>query len=328
MAEMRGAGADGATPDRRRPGRPIAIPEGPWHKNPAIDEWLHALTELVGDWFPTRKDAALALGKSEGHFSKVAKGDAYLKREDLQKLFTYCGELTDHVQAHFYRMYMAALKEQKEDLHRVYVLEDEHEAAVVQAAQAQQRYEQLGLAFQEVADRLQDEQNRTRQLEAAKTDQGRRQRHTLRRLMGARNAQEQAEEDLARQRIRCETLQQQATELASDVTQARHERDQARAEVRHLRAELQQAQSNLNRLQEEQQQRLADEAVVAEAAETVETALNRPPQAAKHTPTVPATHAAARPVSVTPATSPTPAPTVRVPAATPAQATSGRGTKP
>ncbi|MEQ4611413.1 hypothetical protein ABMX48_36325 [Streptomyces cavourensis] len=41
---------------------------------------------------------------------------------------------------------MAALKEQKEDLHRVYVLEDEHEAAVVQAAQAQQRYEQLGLA--------------------------------------------------------------------------------------------------------------------------------------------------------------------------------------
>ncbi|MEQ4611414.1 hypothetical protein ABMX48_36330 [Streptomyces cavourensis] len=38
---------------------------------------------------------------------------------------------------------MAALKEQKEDLHRVYVLEDEHEAAVVQAAQAQQRYEQL-----------------------------------------------------------------------------------------------------------------------------------------------------------------------------------------
>ncbi|MEQ4611416.1 hypothetical protein ABMX48_36340 [Streptomyces cavourensis] len=77
-----------------------------------------------------------------------------------------------------------------------------------------------------MADRLQDEQNRTRQLKAAKTDQEDANATPSGCLMGARNAQEQAEEDLARQRVRCETLQQQATELASDVTQARHERDQ------------------------------------------------------------------------------------------------------
>ncbi|MEQ4611418.1 hypothetical protein ABMX48_36350, partial [Streptomyces cavourensis] len=45
--------------------------------------------------------------------SRRWRRDAYLKREDLQKLFTYCGELTDHVQAHFYRMYMAALKNRR-----------------------------------------------------------------------------------------------------------------------------------------------------------------------------------------------------------------------
>ncbi|MEQ4611415.1 hypothetical protein ABMX48_36335 [Streptomyces cavourensis] len=79
---------------------------------------LLRITELCRFWiwFLTRKMPPSRSVRARGHFSKVAKGDAYLKREDLQKLFTYWGELTDHVQAHFYRMYMAALEEQKEDL--------------------------------------------------------------------------------------------------------------------------------------------------------------------------------------------------------------------
>ncbi|WP_042375675.1 helix-turn-helix domain-containing protein, partial [Streptacidiphilus neutrinimicus] len=229
----------------------------------------------------TRARLARELHVSPSEMSKLLSGTNPLSRERVEKIAALF-EVTEQVRRHLLRAHTAAFVETHPELRERLEKADAYEDAVLHRHETEQRYcrlqeqqERLKAAHQQLLDRHQATE---RQLaDAERTARQERQAHAGARAERdrARREAERLRQELEGQQASLRAARQEMDQLSEDLASARTERDQARQEAGRLHDELVEVRADLLQHQEEDQRRRDQDAVVAQALQTVEDALHQ-----------------------------------------------------
>ncbi|MEU0396954.1 helix-turn-helix domain-containing protein [Streptomyces sp. NPDC006208] len=306
-------GGGPALPAHRRLGE---LKPKPFQGRPQKLALVQQLRTLVVATGRTSKYIAAQLNISPPTLSKFLSGVRLPDRTEVERIAQVCG-VTDEVRAQLLRVHTAAIGEAhphfagrlaKADAYEETVLLHQHLQTRLEAITAEHRqlqagydalmvrHESTGQALTAAEDQIRDQERQHQEALSRLTARLQDEQHSrqsdriqlqgqLLQARGARdeqlrrNQEEKARlrEEMRRQGTKLEATLRELQESAGEMKAARQERDQARLEVAELREELVGLRVDLAAAETEQERRDHEDAVLAQALQTVENVLEQHP---------------------------------------------------